>query len=179
MKIVRKLFVVPMADNDHGKSTMIRALVSQGLGEEIRLQKKGARELVSPQGRPVDAYVFGRSYQEVEKGKYGSVEGALDANDAQWRERELIIMPSHVEEVDQSDIQDMIDVGHSAGFDVIAASIILAWDDGGNQAQFPTIWGMAWDERWTIPNPWNDKPEGQLEALGRDLWTWICRGLVP
>ena len=179
MRIVRKLFVVPLANDDHGKSTMIRALVSQGLGRAVRLQRKGVRDLVSPQGRHVDAYVFGRSYQEVEKYDHGSVEGALDSNDPLWRDRELIIMPSHVAAADQGDIRGMIDVGHSAGFDVVAASVILTWDGGDNRAPFPGIWGMSWDERWSIPNPWNDSPEGQLEALGRDLWTWVCRGLVP
>jgi hypothetical protein len=84
----------------------------------------------------------------------------------------------HVAKADQDDIRDMIDVGHSAGFDVIFASIILTWDGGDNRALFPAIWGMPWDERWSIPNPWNDDPECQLEALGRDLWAWICRRLV-
>lgn len=178
MRIVRRLFVVPMANNDHGKSTMIRALVSQGLGRAMQLQKKGPRDLVSPSGRQVDAYVFGRSYQEVEKSKHGTVQEALNANDRLWRTRELIIMPSHVSDYDRGDIQDMIDVGHSAGFDVIGASVIFTHGERDNRAHFPAIWTMPWDERWTIPNPWADEPEGQLEALGRDLWTWICRALV-
>ncbi|WP_182180644.1 hypothetical protein [Methylobacterium radiotolerans] len=178
MRIARRLFVVPLADNDHGKSTIIRALVSQGLGRAMQLQKKGARALVSPWGRSIDAYVFGRSYQEVEKGAYGSVEAALNANDADWRKRELVIMPSHVAAGDHGDIEQMIDAAHSAGFDVICATILFTWGDGDNRGQFPDIWRMGWDERWTIPNPWNDNPEGQLEALGRDLWTWICRALA-
>src|SRR5258708_2430781 len=64
MHLVRRLFVVPLADNDHGKTTMIRALVSQGLGREMQMQRKGERVLVSPHGRDIDSYVFGRSYQE-------------------------------------------------------------------------------------------------------------------
>ncbi len=179
MKIARRLFVVPLANNNHGKSTMIRALVSFAISKEIQTHKKGVRAMFSPWAlRMIDAYVFGRSYQEIEKGKYGSVEATLDANDANWRTRELVIMPSHVAIADHRDIQDMIDLAHSAGFDVVAASVILSWEGGDNRADFPDIWRMPWDERWTIPNPWtDDKSEAQLEALGRELWTLICRKL--
>jgi hypothetical protein len=178
MRIARRLFVIPLANDMHGKSSMLRALVAQGLGQTVQLHKKGVRQLTSPWGRLIDAYTFGRSYQEKEKGKYKTVEATLTANDPLWKTRELIIMPSHVAKVDHADIRDMIDVAHSAGFDVIAASVILSWEGGDNRADFPDIWCMAWDERWTIPNPWNDNPDGQLEALGRDLWTWICRALA-
>ena len=181
MKITRRLFVVPLADNDHGKSTIIRALVSQGLGQKIGLHKKKVRDLVSPWGRHIEAYIFGRSYQEVEKGTYGSVEAALDGNDPLWRTRELIIMPSHVSPHDHADILDMIAVGHSAGFDVISAAVILEGNGYSNRGDFPPIWAMSWDERWTIPNSWQQGERylvGQLEALGCDLWTWICRALA-
>lgn len=178
MRIVRRLFVVPLANNNHGKSTMIRAMVSQGLGKAVQTQRKGVRNLVSPWGRPINSYVFGRSYQEVEKGAYGSVLNALDGNDPDWRERELIVMPSHVGRNDHADIAEMIEAGHSAGFDVVSVSVILSWDGGDNRSQFSSIWPMCWDERWTVPNPWPDHPKGQLEALGGDLWAWICRGLA-
>ncbi|MDD1498988.1 hypothetical protein PVA19_11250 [Agrobacterium sp. CNPSo 3708] len=178
MRIARRLFVVPLANDRHGKSTMIRGLVSQGLGENVALQKKGKRSLTSPWGRPIDAYIFGRSYQEKEKAKYGTVENTLRANDSEWHKRELIIMPSHVAAYDHPDIEEMIVAGHRAGFDMIAASVILFGPNGDNRAAFPDIWEMNWDERWTIPNPHIAKPEGQLEALGRDLWTWICQALA-
>jgi hypothetical protein len=182
MNIVRRLFVVPLADNDHGKTTMIRALVSQGLGRELERQKKGVRLLTSPWGRPIDAYVFGRSYQEVEKGKYKTVENALSKNDADWRTRELIIMPSHVEDIgnasQKDDIDQIIDAAHGAGFDVICATVILKGADGDDIGEFADIWRKPWDERWTIPNPIISAPDGQLEAIGRDLWTWVCRALA-
>jgi hypothetical protein len=184
MRICRRLFVVLLANNDHGKTTMIRALVSQGLGKAIEKQKKGVRKLTSPWGRPIDAYIFGRSYQEVEKGNHDSVEEALDANDADWRERELVIMPSHVshieneDEGDDDDIDQMIDVAHSAGFDVICATVSFAAPKGSSRTRFSNIWRKPWDERWTIPNPRTQKPDGQLEALGRDLWAWVCRALA-
>jgi hypothetical protein len=183
MRIARRLFVVPIANDKHGKSTMIRALVSQGLGRTVGLQKKGVRELTSPWGRVIDAFVFGRSYQEKEKREHGSVEQTLDANDPRWKTRELIIMPSHVDPVkDESDIDadidEIISAAHGAGFDAICASVIFTGAREEDRSSFTDIWRKPWDERWTIPNPYVDQPEGQLEALGRDLWTWICRALA-
>ena len=67
MRIARRLFVVPLANNNHGKTTIITALLSQGLGRAFQKHQKRARELTSPWGRKVDAYVFCRSYQESEK----------------------------------------------------------------------------------------------------------------
>ena len=155
MRICRRLFVVLLANNDHGKTTMIRALVSQGLGKAIGKQKNGIRKLTSPWGRPIDAYIFGRSYQEVEKGNHDSVAEALDKNDPDWRERELVIMPSHVSYIENGDegddIDQMIDVAHSAGFDVICATVSFAALTGNNRTRFSDIWRKPWDERWTIP----------------------------
>lgn len=182
MRIARRLFMVPLADNDHGKTTMLRALVSQGLGQAIQRHQKNVRELTSPWGRLIDAYVFARSYQEVEKRERGSVEDALDANDLDWRERELVIMPSHIGDIENDretdDIDQMIDAAHGAGFDIVCASVIFSGPGGEDRTQFADIWRKPWDERWTISNPLSDAPEGQLEALGRDLWTWICRALA-
>lgn len=184
MKISRRVFLVPLANDRHGKSTILRTLVSQGIGQKIGLHKKGVRALISPWGRPIDAFVFGRSYQEKEKAKYGSVLAALDANDPMWRTRELVVMPSHVAAQDHSDIEEMIAAAHSAGFDAIAASVIVSWEKtkewerGNNRGDFPAIWSFGWYERWTLPNPWTDTFEGQLEALGHDLWSWVARAIA-
>lgn len=182
MRIVRRIFLVLLANNDHGKTTIIRALVSQGLGRASQRQRKGVHELTSPWGRPIDAYVFGRSYQEVEKDAHKSIETALDANDPGWRDRELIIMPSHVSHIEsgaeEDDIDLMIDAAHAAGFDVICASVIFTGPKGEGRMQFADIWRKPWDQRWTIPNPRIAEPQGQLEAIGRDLWTWVCRALM-
>ena len=147
MRIARRLFVVPLANNDHGKSTMINALLAQGLGGSSPGQK-GPRKLVSPWGREIDAYIYIRSYQETEK-DHGSVTAALDHNDPQWRERELIIFPSHVGH-SAADIDQMILAAHTAGFDAICASVIFAGATPENRAGFYPIWEKAWDERWTI-----------------------------
>lgn len=176
MRIVRKLFVVPLAENNHGKSTMIKAMVSQGLGQSVALQKKGVRKLTSPWGRPIDAYIFGRSFQEVEMGKHKTVERALRANDAEWQSRELIVMPSHVTGC-AGDTSAMIVAAHSAGFDAVCASVMLS-SSSTPMSDYSQIWQGAWDERWTIPNPEQKMPIGQLEALGSDLWTWICQEMA-
>lgn len=183
MKLARRLFVVPLADNDHGKTTMIRALVAQGLGQALKKSKKGVRSLASPFGRIIDAYVFGRSYQEVEKGDYGSVTNALAGNDPDWYRRELIVMPSHVSGIGNGngkpdDIDQIIDAAHGAGFDVICAAIVFTDGNQNEWTQFQGIWKKGWDERWTIPNPHEENPAGQLDALGRDLWVWICKALA-
>lgn len=182
MKIVRRLFVVPLADNDHGKTTMIRGLVSQGSGRKLQKQKKGTRQLLTPVGRYVDAYIFGRSYQEVEKSAFGSVEAALDGNDADWRERELIVMPSHVRGIQAvgggDDIDEMIDAAHSSGFDVVCAAVNYDGNFTRHRTIYSSIWNKRWDERWTIPNPEQRDFEGQLDALGRDLWFWISAKLT-
>jgi len=186
MRICRRLFVVPLANNDHGKSTAMNAVISQGSGG-LSNGRKGGRRLTSPWGREIDAYVFIRSYQETEKSTHGSVEAALDANDPSWRERELIIFPSHVTN-SATDIEQMIDVAHAGGFDALCASFIFTGEGGDDRRHFADIWRKNWDERWTLPNPhiqslansdaeqWRWK--AQVEAIGRDLWTWICRALA-
>ena len=182
MRIVRPIFLVPLANDRHGKSTIIKALVAQGIGRAFQVQRKGQRGLVSPTGRNVDAYVFGRSYQEKEKGEHGSVAAALDANDPLWRTRELIVMPSHVSGVKAKglpdDLDQMIDAAHSAGFDIVCAAVLF---DSGHEQLPPTlpgIWRKTWDARWRLPNPFIPSPDGQLNALGCDLWGWTCRALT-
>ena len=145
MRIARRLFVVPLANNNHGKTTIITALVSQGLGRAFQKYQKGARELTSPWGRKVDAYVFCRSYQESEKGQHRSVENALNANDPSWRERELLIMPSHVSNIEnnddeEDDIDQMINAAHAAGLDAICATVIFAAREPEDRTQFADIW---------------------------------------
>lgn len=179
MNICRRLFVVPLADGDHGKSTIVRSLVSQGVRQNIKLHKKDVRRMITPWGQTIDAYVFGRSYQESEKSKHGSVKKALDNNDADWEKRELIVMPSHIGgSSDITDIQEMIRLAHLAGFDAIAVPIVYYDDQDDNRAALAPALALNWDARWTVSNPWQKDPEGQLVALGNDLWSWISRALA-
>ena len=200
MRIARRLFVVLLGDDAHGKTSMLRALAGQAeayayLPPHPQKEQDGRpRAWISPWGRHVNAYLFPRSYQEREKQPHGSVEGALDANDRKWRDRELIIMPSHVTDIVDDrhkidDIDQMIEAANGAGFDIICATVLFVGTDDAYEPQKPqnlsSIWKKNWDERWTIPNKRfvnasQDDPrlKGQVEALGRDLWTWICRALA-
>jgi hypothetical protein len=179
MNICRRLFVVPLADGNYGKTTIIRSLVSQGVRTDFSVNKKKVRRMITPWGQTIDAYVFGRSYQESEKSKHGSVKKALDNNDADWEKRELIVMPSHVGGTgDIADIEDMIKLAHLAGFDAIAVPIVYCDDQGDNRAALSPALALNWDARWTVSNPWQKDPEGQLLALGNDLWSWISRALA-
>jgi len=176
MQVTRRLFIVPLANNNHGKTSMLNALLAQGLGGKSP-EQKGARELFDSTGRPIDAYVFVRSYQETLKKKYKSVSKALDKNDRQWKERELIILPSHVHR-SETDVDEMIAVAHGAGFDVVCALVVL---DGSDRQDSSHILEKGWDERVTIMNPRQDDEQRRralLNALGCDLWTWICKALT-
>lgn len=138
--------------------------------------KKGHRTLISPIGRKIDAYVFVRSYQETEKQRHKSVAKGLERSDPHWKNRELIVFPSHVSG-SENDIDEMVGLAHAAGFDTVCAAILL---DTDTRSQLASIWGKNWDERWALPNPGQkdaDVRSSQLRALGCDLWTWISRGL--
>lgn len=178
MRLSRRLFVVLLSNGEHGKSTLVQALLSQARGITLKKAQKVACLLTSPWGREIDAYVFVRSYQETEKPNHKTVIEALDANDPSWRERELIIMPSWVSGKGGISLEDdtskMIEAAHSAGFDAVCASLIT----GNDRKDYPKIWQQNWDERWTLPNPEAEDWKGQVNALGCDLWTWICRALA-
>jgi hypothetical protein len=171
MRIVHRLFVVLLAENDHGKSNLVQSLVAQGLGLSPGRLQKQRRLLTSPWGRPIDSYIYVRSYQEAEKGHWRTVRRALDENDPAWFERELILMPSHAE---RNDARQMLRAANEAGFDTVCATVIV--DDSDPSVCAP-IWSLAWDQRWTIPNPRSEDWRGQVDALGRDFWTWICGAL--
>lgn len=53
--IIRRLFIVPLANNDHGKTTMIRSLVRQGERRDVDIVRRASRTLYSPWGRVIDA----------------------------------------------------------------------------------------------------------------------------
>jgi hypothetical protein len=167
MQIARRVFVVLLGNNNHGKTHLVNALLSQGLGEPSP-GRKGRRQLWSPWGRSIDALVFVRSFQETEKNTHETVLAALEAEDPSWNTRDLILMPSHLE---QEDVREMIGIAHQAGLDAIAASICINDHERPNYA---LCWTEHWNERWTIPNRQADQWESRVEALGRDLWTRIC-----
>lgn len=171
MRILRRLFVVILANNSHGKSHLVNSLLSQGLGAHSP-GKKGRRDLCSPWGRRIDALVFVRSFQETEKNKHSTILGALEAEDSGWSTRELVILPSHL---NRDDIREMITAAHENGFDAVVASVLIG---DAERENYNECWAEDWDERWNIPNPSNEEDwKAQVDALGHDLWTWICEAM--
>lgn len=169
--ITRRLFVVLLADNDHGKTTMILSLVRQGQRHEIDQVRRGARTLYSPWGRVVDALIIPRSYQETLAGEFRTVENALSGVDPLWRERDLVVFPSHIEPVD---CDTMIRLAHGAGFDAVAVAVIL---QAAELPRYANCLQLPWDERWTLSNNEAENPVPQMRALGHDLWGWIAASL--
>ena len=169
--ITRRLLVVPLANNRHGKTQLVRAVVRQGERRDVQQVQQGPRVLASPWGRSVDALVIPRSYQETLARKFRSAGQALNAVDHAWRQRDLIILPSHLKVAHCASI---IKLAHGAGFDAIVVSILLRPAEIAKSERCLTL---AWDERWTLSNDHTAEPAGQVEALGHDLWTWIAAAL--
>lgn len=169
--ITRRLFVVPLANNDHGKTHIIGALVRHGERRTLAAVQRSARALRSPWGRAIDALVFPRSYQEALAREFGSIAQALNSVDATWRERDLVILPSHLE---ATDCATMIDLAHGAGFDAVAVNILL---DPTEITRCQACLSLPWNERWTLSNDRVTDHTGQLESLGHDLWGWVAAAL--
>ncbi len=165
--ITRRLIVVPLANNDHGKTHIIGSLVRQGERRDIRVQR-GSKMLISPWGRSIDALIIPRSYQETLSAEFGPVEDALNAVDSSWRQRDLVILPSHLV---PDDCETIIGLAHGAGFDAIAASVLL---ESAEITRFEQCLQLPWDERWTLANDRTTEPTALLDALGHDLWAWIA-----
>jgi hypothetical protein len=168
LTITRKLFVTPLGDNNHGKTRLIRSVVNHGRRQRLEAVRRGPQHLVTPWGRVVDALIIPRSFQETLKREYASVLDALDGVDSEWRTRDLVVFPSHLV---SDDCQAMIAAAHGAGFDAIAASVVLTAQE---IARHHDCVALRWDERWTLFNTEATRPDAQLDALGGDLWTWIA-----
>lgn len=124
--VVRKLFIVPLAENDHGKSSVVRAMVQLATGRPAPW-KKAAHILATPTGARLSALVFPSSYQEQEKRKGNSVSEALSglaksSGTSPWFTYDLIVYPSHDERLD---LIAMFEEGHGHGYDMLAVSVTL------------------------------------------------------
>ena len=169
--ITRRIFVVPLANNNHGKTHIIGALVRQGERRDLRVVQRAPRTMTSPWGHAIDALIIPRSYQETLAGEFGSIEQALNGVDSAWRQRDLVILPSHLV---PGDCATIIDLAHGAGFDAITVCVLL---DPEEIAQYQGCLSLPWDERWTLSNDRTAEPGGQVDALGHDLWAWIATAL--
>ena len=150
---------------------MIRSLVRQGERHAVDVVKRCARQLTSPWGRMIDALIVPRSYQETLEGEFGSVQNALDQIDSIWRERDLIVFPSHL---NLSDCEESIKLAHGSGFDVVAIPVLLQTHE---LPAYQDCLLLPWNERWTVFNEQSDNAIAMAEALGHDLWVWISSTL--
>lgn len=169
--ITRRLIVVPLANNDHGKTRMVRAIVRQGGRRDLNVVQRSPRILSSPWGRAIDALIIPRSYQETLASEFGSVEQALNAVDSSWRQRDLVILPSHLV---PNDCSAIIELAHGAGFDAVAVCVLL---DPAETTRCGECLNLRWDERWTVSNDRVTQADGQVDALGHDLWAWIAAAM--
>lgn len=80
MKIVRRLFVVPLADNDHGKTTMIHGLSRKAKVARFKSRRKEHGNC-SPRCAMRGCLHLRAALPEW-KSAFGNVEAALDGNDA-------------------------------------------------------------------------------------------------
>jgi len=169
----RKLFLVLLGNDKHGKGHIIRPLVTL-MEPHLEKPPKGRRRLQLRPGCLVDSYIFIRSYQEYEQPDYGDDIGrCLDANDADWRQRDLLLMPSHIE---LNHLGAMIDIAHAAGFSAVVAYILMSH---GEIANYGGALQLNWDERWEIWNFTNQNFwEVQCSSIGNSLmwriFRWIC-----
>lgn len=150
MPIKRRIFLVPLGNNNSGKTTIIRSLVGAGTGVYPDRNRKGVRLLKGQSGKEINSYIFARSYQETEKHQHGSVEKALKSNDPNWESRDLILMSSHVDRPNIADAKEIIKAANSAGFDVISIFTFLMFVDGDNRDTFSGFGELNWDEKWTL-----------------------------
>lgn len=185
----RKLFIVLLGDDKHGKSTILQELAEFGSKHQKSYHPNRPIGLLKLycENTVVDAYIFRRSYQEylmTEKGYKEEIERAIEKEvGADWFNKDLIIMPLHcscrskVSGVDLA--RRLIDFVRGYGFDVIVAYIILDSDELKNKNCCREILKLSWDKRWELYNPRispedKNKIQKQCEYLAIVLLQRIC-----
>ncbi len=182
---VRKLFVVPIAENNHGKSLVIRALVRLA-GARTTGWKRLDVALMAFSGQRISALIFPSSLPEM-KGREPhktTPEEFLRALDRRWWTYDLILLPIHE---DAADADELIALGQRHGYDMIAVTITR--DETIISPSHQDCLCRPWDERWTIRNPTlprfqverkklgplSKRAEAQINGLAGHLWTRIQR----
>ncbi len=186
---VRKLFIVPLAENNHGKSLIIRSLVRLA-GANVTGWTRHSMILTTFSGQRISALVFPSSLSEMQHREphKTKVEDFLEELDEGWWTYDLIILPSHET---RADIDKMIWLGQRHGYDMIAVTITK------NERTLSTAHcdclGRPWNERWTLRNPRINKflleqrklgpltqrANMQIDSLAGHLWTRIQRTMFP
>ncbi|MDE1155342.1 MAG: hypothetical protein PW735_06370 [Acidobacteriaceae bacterium] len=186
---VRKLFVIPLAENNHGKSLIIRALVRLA-GASVTGWKRQAMILTTLSGQRISALVFPSSLSEMQHREPAktTAEDFLKDLDRCWWTYDLIILPSHENPID---IDALIHLGQRHGYDLIAVS--LTKNERVLSAAHRDCLEKRSDERWTLRNhrmgkflveekklaPLTTQASVPIDSLAAHLWTRIQRTMFP
>jgi hypothetical protein len=186
---VRKLFVVPIAENNHGKSLVIRALLRLA-GTPTTGWKRLDVALMTFSGQRISALIFPSSLPEMKsrEPQKKTAEEFLQALDRQWWTYDLILLPIHE---DPAVADELIALGQRHGFDMIAVTITR--DEVTMDPAHQDCLCRPWNERWILRNPTlpkfqierkklgalSKRAEAQINALAGLLWTRIQRTMFP
>lgn len=171
-RIVRRIFFVPLANDAHGKTSLLKALHNQAARKFRKAPHRGKKLFITPWGREVDVLFSPRSYQETLKKDFGTIRKALTGISPDWTSCELVIFPSHL---DTGECGEILNVAHEAGFDCICMPVFISTAE---MAEYADCLSLNWDERWTMFNDKTNKSAPQLSALGHDLWTWLAAAIT-
>ncbi|MGG0175807.1 hypothetical protein [Gottfriedia acidiceleris] len=170
--IKEKYFMVLLAENNHGKGTVLESMVIKA---NSHLTRKGEKRLQFS-NRIVNAFVFRRSFQEVEKSKYPTPFDALVGNfeeqniQEDWYDKELIIMPSHANQREScyNDVVQMMETAQQYGYNTLLAYIMM--DKATDYAEYEDILKLNWDKKWELVNPRTANHLQECLSLGKDLF---------
>lgn len=170
--VKEKYFMVLLAENNHGKGTILESMVNKA---KDHLTRKGGKKLQFS-NRQVDAFVFRRSFQEVEKSKYPTPFEALIGNfqelkiQEDWYEKELIIMPSHSNQWENcyNDVVQMLDTAQGYGFNTLLSYIIM--DKETDYVDYEDILKLNWNKKWELINPRTNSYLQPCLSLGKELY---------
>jgi len=174
----RRIFLVPLANDEHGKGRIINGFISQARHDYYVSANKNPYTLTSHANDKIDAFIFPRSYYEVEKGEYNTVRDCLYDHDSFWERLDLIVLPNHTYDRDFDDNKQMVRCARDAGFDPICVPILF-------DAEYPSSvhehLRLKWSERWTIFNADREHStsmDQQLRSIGKDLWWRVSKEIL-
>ena len=186
---VRKLFVVPLAENNHGKSLIIRSLVRLA-GASVTGWKRQTMILTTLGGQRISALVFPSSLSEMQHREPDKTkaEDFLRDLDRSWWTYDLIILPSHEK---TADVDGLIKLGQRHGYDMVVVAIVK--NEKAISAALRNCFGQSWNERWILRNPrilrfqveniklgpLTARASAQIDTLAGHLWTRIQRTMFP
>lgn len=162
---------VLVGQNRTGKTSFQRYLVNDLCdNERVNVMGHWNVQLHAPR-RLLSLFVANRSYQEVAKGKYGSVENYLDAAVFVNSQRpHVIILSSHSDAKSVSDIEEMARQGKLRSYNIAGVFFSNSKGPALNKIKLE----CEWSERLWIDNPLiaqkkEDIISDQLRRLATDF----------